>query len=326
MPNLMLTNYCNYKCNYCFGVDMMFPKVSKSFMSKETFMDIMKWLERKPFDNIIHLMGGEPTLNPHIEWMIDYLLEKEYNIQIFSNLATKQAVKLAEKLNVLPIKWIANVNNPNKWTKIQKQNIEQALSLLNNKASLTFNIIPDQNEDYWSLNLIEKFNLDNIIKVGFILPTLTSSNMALKDNEYECVAEKVVNLVKNGERINLKVEFECGVPYCAFNEEQLGFLYKNGSNVKSGCCSRLDITPDGYVIYCLPLATAAKKHFSQFDDYNNCRMWFERIFSSYRMIGSQIKCSECLLNQEGECRTGCLAKNLIGVRNFKIEAHNNEIL
>ena len=74
-------------------------------------------------------MGGEPTLHPDIEWMVDYLLERDLYITIFSNMATQQAVKLAEKFSILPIRWVANVNNPAKWSEGQRKNIEQALTL-----------------------------------------------------------------------------------------------------------------------------------------------------------------------------------------------------
>lgn len=322
MPNLMLTNYCNYHCPYCFGMDMMAPKKERALMSRETFTDIMDWLERKPFDRVIHLMGGEPTLHPDIEWMIDYLLEHEMHITIFSNMATKQAVGLAEKLSILPINWVANVNNPTKWNKAQRENIERGLQAAGRKVSLTFNIIPEEPNELWALELIEKFNLGRNIKVGFVLPTLTSSNMALKDNEYGIVAQRVVDLLKAGQHLGVTIDYECGVPYCAFNDEQLGFLWRHKSEVNSGCSSRLDITPLGEVIYCLPLATAGLRHYSTFDSYPDCREWFERRFLPYRMLGNRIECAECPLNNPLKCNGACLAKNMIGAHNVELNKEN----
>lgn len=68
MPNLMLTNWCNYKCPYCFGIDRMAPKVKAEAMSDETFLGILNWLEKSHYHQAIHLMGGEPTLHPKFEW------------------------------------------------------------------------------------------------------------------------------------------------------------------------------------------------------------------------------------------------------------------
>lgn len=314
----MLTNYCNYRCPYCFGMDMMVPKKERAQMSRETFTGIMDWLERKPFDRVIHLMGGEPTLHPDIEWMVDYLLERDMHITIFSNMATRQAGDLAEKLAMLPINWVANVNNPTKWNKTQQENIARALQAAGRRVSLTFNIIPEEPNELWALELIEKYNLGRNIKVGFVLPTLTSSNMALKDNEYSIVAQRVIDLLKAGERLDVSIDYECGVPYCSFNEEQLGYLWRHNSNISSGCQSRLDITPNGEVMYCLPLATAGLRHYTTFNDYIECRSWFENRFRPYRLLGGKIECADCPLNNPIKCNGACLAKNMIGAHNVQV--------
>lgn len=318
MPNLMLTNYCNYHCPYCFGMDMMAPKKKPVVMSRETFKGIINWLERKPFDRVVHLMGGEPTLNPDIEWMVDYLLEHDMLITIFSNMATKQAADLAEKLSFLPIHWVANVNNPAKWSKGQRENIERALQVGGKNVALTFNVMPEEPNELWALELIERFNLSTSIKVGFVLPTLTSSNMALKDDEYDIVAQRVVDLVKAGERLGVSLEYECGVPYCVFSDEQMGFLWRHNSSPGSGCQSRLDITPDGEVIYCLPLATAGLRHYSEFESYPDCREWFEARFRPYRMLGNRIECADCMLNNPLKCNGACLAKNMMNAKNVSV--------
>lgn len=320
MPNLMLTNYCNYRCPYCFGIDMMAPKQSPKQMTRETFIQIVDWLEKKSFDRIVHLMGGEPTLHPDIEWMVDYLMERDFYITIFSNMATDRAVELAEKLSILPIHWVANVNNPAKWSEKQRRNIMRALKAGGSKVSLTFNIIPQEPNELWALDLIREYDLARNIKVGFVLPTLTSSNMALEENEYGVVAQRVIDLVKAGKDLDITIDYECGVPYCSFTEEQQGFLWRHKSEPKSGCQSRLDITPDGEVIYCLPLATAHKHHFSEFEDYPICREWYENQYRPYRMLGAKIECSDCMLNNPVKCNGGCLAKNMIGANNVKFDA------
>lgn len=318
MPNLMLTNWCNYRCPYCFGMDMMAPKMERKAMSRETFNGIMEWLQRRPFDKIIHLMGGEPTLNPDIEWMVDRLLELDMHITVFSNMATKQAVSLAEKLAMLPVHWVANVNNPAKWNAAQRENITTALGYAGKKASLTFNIQPNEPNELWAIDLIEKYDLGTNIKVGFVLPTLTSSNMALHESEYGKAAERVIDLIKAGEHLGVTIEYECGVPFCSFTDEQTGFLWRHNSRGNSGCQSRLDITPDGKVMYCLPLATAGLRHFSEFESYPDCREWFEQRFAPYRLLGSREECAECPLNNPFKCNGGCLAKNMIGAKNLNI--------
>lgn len=319
MPNLMLTNWCNYKCPYCFGMDRMVPKVAAQAMSDEVFLGILQWLEKTHYNRAIHLMGGEPTLHPKFEWIVDTLLEHDYPITIFSNLATENAPLYAEKLAMLPIAWVVNVNPPYKWTPEQKTRIETSLRHLGKAASLTFNVMPDEEDNDWAIHLIETFGLSHSIKVGFVLPTYTQSNYALNDNEYKIVAERVVRLAQNAEKKGITLEYECGVPTCAFTNEQLGILWRCGSAVRSGCCSRLDITPFGEVIYCLSLATIASKYYYEFGNYDEAKNWFETIFAPYRRLGRVTDCATCNLMNPEQCNGACLAKNLIGVKNLKIQ-------
>jgi len=318
MPNLMLTNYCNYKCSYCFGKDIMYPKNPRLTMTRESFNGIVEWVKKGPSDRIFHLMGGEPTLNPDIDWMVARLLEENMLITIFSNLATRNAFELAKKIADLPVNWVVNVNDPKHWNKEQQQNITNSLSVLKSRASLTFNIMPDENDNLWALEYTQRFHLNNNIKVGFLLPTYNQTNVALEDDQYAVVADKVVRLAQEAAKVDVHLDYECGIPTCAFTDEQLGILWRCGSKLQSGCQSRLDITPDGNVIYCLPLATLGSKHFSQFDCYNDACIWFEQRFGPYRMLGRRIECATCNLHNSLSCNAGCLAKNLIDCKNIKL--------
>lgn len=314
----MLTNWCNYNCPYCFGMDRMAPKVKAEAMSDKVFTGILEWLEKTKYDRPIHIMGGEPTLHPKFEWIINTLIERDYPITIFSNLATEKAPEYAEKLSILPISWVVNVNPPDKWLPVHKERIETALKYLGRLASITFNIMPYEKDNDWAINLINKFDLSKKIKVGFVLPTYTQSNYALNDNEYKIVAEKVVELAIKAEKHGITLEYECGIPTCAFTEEQLGILWRCGSALKSGCCSRLDITPYGEIIYCLSLATVASKYYYEFDNYDEAKYWFEEVFAPYRKLGRVLDCVSCNLMHPDFCNGACLAKNLIGVKNIKI--------
>ena len=318
MPNLMLTNWCNYKCPYCFGMDRMVPRVPQAAMSDETFLGILDWLARTHYDKPIHLMGGEPTLHPKFEWIVDTLLERDYPITIFSNLATEKAPEYAEKLGVLPISWVVNVNPPYKWNAAQRERIETALSYLGENAAITFNIMPDEPDSLWAIDLIKRFKLRRNIKVGFVLPTITQVNYALDDNEYTVVAEKTMQLARDAARERITLAYECGVPTCAFTDAQLGELWKLGSKMNSGCCSRLDITPLGEVIYCLPLATVLSRHYTGFANYEGAKDWFEAKFQPYRQLGRRLECATCNMMRPDKCHGACLAKNLIEVNNLNI--------
>jgi radical SAM protein with 4Fe4S-binding SPASM domain len=294
----------------------MSPKVAKKNMSQETFKNIITWLSKTPEFKVIHLMGGEPTLHPDFEGIVEYLLSRDFHITVFSNLATDQAQVYAEKLADLPVSWVVNINPPNTWNNSQREKIMKALKILGQRATITFNVMPDDDNNNWAIELIKECNLNRGIKIGFVLPTLTGSNFYLDEDQYDVVAEKVIKLAKDAEQENIRLEYECGVPTCVFTEEQLGVLWDTGSTFDSNCCSRMDITPDGEIIYCLPLATKYALHFSEFNTYPDAKNWFETKLQSYRRLGRTENCFYCNLMRPDACNGGCLAKILLNAKNI----------
>lgn len=316
----MLTNWCNYKCPYCFGMDQMAPKKKAQAMSDETFLGILGWLDKTHYRNPIHLMGGEPTLHPKFEWIVDTLLERDFPITVFSNMASDKMPVYAEKLAMLPIFWIANINySSSSLTEEQRERIEGVLHTLGKNVSLNINIMPEGDDEDWPVELIVKHQLARSIKVGFALPTYTQVNRSLEGDEYRVVAEKTVRLAQKAEKYGIKLEYECGIPTCSFTPLQLGTLWKCGSMLQSSCCSRMDVTPDGRLIYCLPMSTVASRPYTDFETYDEAKNWFETQFAPYRRLGRTFRCATCTLMDAAHCNGGCLAKNLIGVQNIKIE-------
>jgi radical SAM protein with 4Fe4S-binding SPASM domain len=293
----------------------MSPKIAKKNMPLQTFRDIITWLS-KTSEKTIHLMGGEPTLHPDFEDIAAYLLERDFHITVFSNLATTQAQGYAQKLYDLPVEWVVNINAPSTWNSEQRERIMKTLKILGQRAAITFNVMPDDDNSGWAIELIKECDLKKCIKVGFVLPTVTGSNYYLNDEQYEIVAEKVVELAQNAEKDSIRLEYECGVPTCVFSEEQLGLLWDSGSKFESSCCSRMDITPDGEIIYCLPLATRQAVHFSKFDTYPETKQWFEMKLMPLRRLGRTENCYKCNLMRSDSCNGGCLAKMLLNAKNI----------
>ena len=130
MPNLMLTNRCNFNCSYCFGKDQMPPAVKGQDMTRETFLELVAWSKRDSQHTVIHLMGGEPTIHTDFVWMAKYALEQGCEVKVFSNLASPRAREYAEELKDSQIRWVINVNPPESRTPEQDKSIKASLKLL----------------------------------------------------------------------------------------------------------------------------------------------------------------------------------------------------
>ncbi|MDR2057674.1 MAG: PqqD family protein [Dysgonamonadaceae bacterium] len=94
-----------------------------------------------------------------------------------------------------------------------------------------------------------------------------------------------------------------------------------GSTFASGCCLRLDITPYGELIYCLPLATQQAVHFSKFANYSEAKNGFEKKLQPYRRLGRIENCYKCNLMRPDSCNGGCLAKMYLTQKMYKQWKH-----
>ncbi len=74
---IILTEYCNFHCPYCRGLDAKIygkRKVKQLSLNEvKTVIDL--WCRNKPLKNI-RFSGGEPTLYPHIKEVVSYAKEK----------------------------------------------------------------------------------------------------------------------------------------------------------------------------------------------------------------------------------------------------------
>ena len=297
----------------------MSPRSSKLDMSREIFLDLVDWMTRDPYlRNTVHLMGGEPTLHKDFVQMVQTVQKKNLEVKIFSNLATKNAPEYAKDLKDLPVRWIINVNLPETRSANQDKNLRESLQILKDKVTLTFNMVPELCSQDWLIDLICEYKLNKNIKVGFVLPNLSHTNEHLKEEDYPKVARRVVDFASVCEKFDISLEYECGIPWCSFNSEQLGELWHLNSEFFSSCNSILDITPDGHVIYCLPLATFRAVHFANFKNYPEAKRWFESILTPYRPLGSTPRCFSCNLLRLGVCRGGCMARILHGAKNIRM--------
>jgi radical SAM protein with 4Fe4S-binding SPASM domain len=330
MPNLMLTSRCNFDCSYCFGKDFM-KGTPKKDMTRETFLSLIDWiLKPLPGKNTtrrtsLHLMGGEPTLHKDFVWMAKTVKSRIKDVKVFTNLATPHAPEYARELKDLEIRWIANVNPPETRTQEQDKNIKKSLGVLGDRVTLTFNMMPEPSPNDWVIDLICEYGLNRNVKVGFVLPTLSHTNEHLSDEDYPKVARRVVEFARACENFEITLDYECGIPWCAFTPNQLGELWRTNSKFFSTCNSILDITPDGRVIYCLPLATMSAVPYYEFETYPAAKDWYESLLNPYRPLGSTPRCHSCNLMRLNLCRGGCMARVLHGARSIAPVEKGEEI-
>jgi sulfatase maturation enzyme AslB (radical SAM superfamily) len=307
MANLMITTACNLRCAYCFGMEMVGAGHAPQTMSWEVFIDLLDWIDRGDFPELdVHLMGGEPTLHPRFGDMVRELARRGRKTLVFSNGAAPLDERdLRDSAGSSGV-WVVNVNEPETYRDSQLANLEKNLRLLGPAAAITFNMTGPTTKFDHVLDYIERFSLSRSIKIGVALPTLGHQNVYAKRDEFGTIAARIMELARRASAGKISLEFECGVPYCLFTAEQHRLL---GEIHVSHCGSRLDITPTGQVINCLPLCKVIAISYRAFADYGQVREWFRKALLPYASLGCNPDCPECPHLIAGRCRA-CLAYSL----------------
>ena len=77
MANLMITTACNFRCPYCFGLDLFGSGQVRHYMPMQLFGELLAWIDRAAMPEMaVHLMGGEPTLHPSFGEMVEELARR----------------------------------------------------------------------------------------------------------------------------------------------------------------------------------------------------------------------------------------------------------
>jgi pyruvate formate lyase activating enzyme len=87
VANVVIAGVCNLNCPYCFAADHMRAgktDVGHAFISTEAFQERLDFLKRSGI-NEIRLIGGEPTLHPHLEELVHWLRELGFKVKLDTN-------------------------------------------------------------------------------------------------------------------------------------------------------------------------------------------------------------------------------------------------
>jgi len=311
MPNLMLTTSCNLSCPYCFAVDVM-DDVGMKQMSRETFIGVLDWIDRGDVPQYgIQLMGGEPMLYPDIVAIAEEVHTRARHITIYSNGTVPIVDRLVELSGSGAIDWVINANPPEMYNRKQQEIFDRNLSLLSQQASLCFNFHSLNMDFDHVFDCIEKFDNRRLVKLGITLPTTVKSNDYVGVGMFGEVEKQLEKFFVEARRHGVLIDTECGAPFCLFSNLVQEFTDLIRDDLISHCGSRLDITPDGKVINCLPLSRIAAIPYDQFPDYMAASTWFHKWLTTYGVLGlGEDMCLGCETLNAGLCKA--CAANCLG--------------
>lgn len=258
--NLMLTNYCNSTaCPYCFGQEEMHSKAATN-ISLENFKKYLIWLKNEECHEV-RLLGGEPTLHPQLEEIIDMVIDFDYfnEILFFSNLIFdhKIAELFVEKNKKIRISILPNINELSLLLPNARKKVEDNLDYLSTNLPffdrIGINIYkPDQDLSKWE-NLICKYNM-NSVRFNIVVPNVKLEEEFNFYQYFHSFQPLLKEIAEWGEKYKVYATNDCNpIPLCCFDDDLIKYILAiNPSFFGSFYCngSVLDVNPDLEVRCC----------------------------------------------------------------------------
>ena len=295
--NIMINSYCNLQCPYCFA-DNEINVCDEKTMSMEVLEDIIELHKRNGIKRI-RLIGGEPTIHPYFEAILDRLVSENYfeNIHIFSNMTFSKDIRdliilLSESayITILP-----NFN-AEETTKSKYELVKENIKVLAKEGVVNAIGINLYKKDM-DLNFL--FNLVLESKVEHIRWAITVPNQEIDNhfdfkgyfNQFYNVMIELFTFCNNN---GITSRIDCNsIPQCAFTPEQISTLVKLKPDIfakKTECKPVIDVNPKMEAFRCFGLSDLYK---TKINKYTSIRKLEKQIEDETKDFSEKIVLEEC---------------------------------
>ena len=318
MPNIILTEYCNLKCPYCFA-NQMIESSEKNNITMTQLDNILNWLlldlQNEPCH--IGLLGGEPTLHPQFKEILN-------KINYFSSLTNATSTIFTNGLNLSSYITSVGINtsiliNINKLPINLTKKLISNLDLVNyqkwfeiNKVILGCNLYAEETDYSFFWNIIDQYPI-NEIRMSVTSPTQSS----LKNDKklyYNAMKDIFIDFLKQAKKRQIKINYDCNqLPLCFLTQQEQELVNSLGQ-YHNACEPVIDITPDFKATCCFgvynnPIECNEFNNLSEMEKYFKSQMLLKTINNNTSICQN---CKELTLMQ---CQGGCLSFSSLGKKN-----------
>lgn len=337
--NLMVNNYCNLHCPYCFAQEEMHSKKAMNITMEnlDKYLDFAKKeIEQGNNDFCqVRFIGGEPSLHPQLSKLIDKVINyKCFNdILIFTNLTFPHDVAemLVEKSKKIHISLLPNVNNLDYLLPERRKNLLYNLDYLTialpDFNQISINIYShDQDLTVWE-RIICKYNLKSI-RWSIVVPNKKIDETFNVRDYFHSFQPILLQLAQWAKKYHVYLNCDCSqVPLCALDSWAVVEILKTAPDffARGGLtCSHevLDITPTLKVVNCFGVASVLpnlkNKQLTDFNSYRELKNYYRDLTEDYaKHYVATTACTSCDRFKTADQCCACL-----GYRIFKVEDQN----
>lgn len=308
MANISITSACNRDCTFCFatkvagGVAPASPHIPLS-----RFEAALDFLMRSGIPEA-RLLGGEPTLHPDFDRMVDMVAARGLGLMVFSGgLVPESALKKIESMPVSAVSLLLNAAPPPPGRPLEPARLEEVCRRLGPRVTPGVTIDAPGVRLAGLLDTIDRCGLRRSVRLGLGHPAVGAANTYLRPRQYAEVGRRVAEFARVARARNVTVEFDCGWVPCMFPEGTLGDLGPGAADLGTRCGPVLDLLPDGRVISCYPLAALGSIALGPEWDASAARAHFQDRRDAMGPCYLSPGCDGCAWRARGECGGGCLS-------------------
>lgn len=319
MANIILTEYCNLNCPYCFANEMITDakkiKDNKN-ITLEQLNNILNWLMPTAIQGNfrVGLIGGEPTLHPQFKEILNIInnftsVTKSYSV-IFTNgiLIDKFLHLIGKDMGLL-----INVNKLNQKLNSQLINNLKLINNLNwfenNKVTLGCNLYLNENNYDFFWNIVDLFPSITTVRMSVTAPN-TKELKINKHLYYTQMKDIFLSFINEAYKRNKKINYDCNqIPLCYFTKDEQKKIKSLGLR-EVFCEPVVDITPDFKATCCFgvysPVDCSKYKNIDQLIKFFQCQMCLKTVNNN------TCECKNCELLESMLCQGGCLSFSTYG--------------
>ncbi len=291
--NLLLNTNCNIKCPQCFAINHIDKICEEKNISMDDFVYVTELLKKDGLEHV-NLIGGEPSLHPHVFDFIGLLKSKNIAIGFSTNAIWKPSFTKDMEKYSRALEFEITMHPKEFYDKGKLSKLYSALeSLKGRKTSLGLVIYsPDFNYSFHS-EMAEKFGFD--IRWTLAEPAVGSQHKYMyyeNKEELRKIGNKIYKFIRGCNDRGISTWLDLEVPACMFSKKQLEFFYNNKNHeIQFKCPQFFDIGPDLKIWKCFPLSELYTENLRNFEGLKEA---YNHLKERFTGLEKQIIFDECL--------------------------------
>lgn len=279
MPNIILNNFCNQKCSYCFALDSMTTEALPVKNQKlSTYIRILHFLKKHGYEDV-RLLWGEPMLHPEISRFLMLAHKGWMRTRVFSNLNFPVwfIEERFQNPQCIPQTINANINNKDFYSEEEYKRVIDNLIFFREAGTIMtigYNIY-DLTKPFE--DIVEVARKTGISLINLKITNTTIGSPLIVDTGSRAYGEYIFAILKKYHS-EFGLVFSCGLSPDIFLPKERDFMTSIGILPRYGCAwfsGKFDIDIDGSIYKCFSTRSLYLGKWITIDNFQSEEALFE---------------------------------------------------